>query len=367
MSYDVIEYGEIDLTPEEGQPRTVPRPWAWAVVGTIVGSLLGYLSVVDLTIPATDDLQVPPLTLPAIVAAPSNLDQGPVAPRSAIPGFSQTLWMLVDTDNPRFLRWSPHEPRPFNDNRSVTTVSPRPDASGLAHAEQIDLATGTMLVVTRSPGDYTPDDTVALSLRVSGWAWHATEPLRIAWSEPVEEGTLVHWTSFGPTVDEVLLEGEWRVVGYAERIIVQSGQSLRLIDPEGEEFLVERVAESAPLVVQGIFGGLVYGVHGPDRTMIAVEMLLGNEDRVDWRHPDALRVMEAPESGWGALWFGKSVEVHGPDDTVYTHLTTGEPHWSQDGQFLVFPDGEQVVVFSTLSQHFVELATGHRVLAAWGS
>lgn len=367
MNFDVIEYGEIDLAPDQRQAQSAPRPWAWAVVGAILGTLLGYLSAADLTVPATVASQTPPLTLPTAEAEVANPDRGPVAPRSLIPGFSQTLWVLVDTDNPRLLRWSPHEPRPSTDARSVSTVSVRPDASGLAQAEQIDLATGTMLVVTRSQGDYTRDHTVALSLQVSGWAWHPTEALRIAWSESDGDGTVVRWTSFGPTVGEVRLEGDWHVVAYSDRVIVQSGQSLGLIDPEGTEFFVERVVETSPLAVQGIFGGLVYGVHGPDRTMIAVEMLLGNEDRVDWRHPDAVAILEAPGSGWGALWFGKSVEIHGPDDTVLTHLASGEPHWSQDGQFLVFPDGSDVVVFSTLSQEFVELPTGHQVLAAWGS
>jgi hypothetical protein len=194
----------------------------------------------------------------------------------------------------------------------------------------------------------------------------------------------VKWTSFGPAVRELELEGEWRVVAYGERIIAQSSEfvvqldangnevtvqrdSLALIDPEGEEFLVQRTVDSTPLFVQGIFAGLVYGTHGPARTMVAVEMLLGNEDRVDWRHPDAISILEAPGTGWGVLWFGKSVEIHGPQGTVYTHIATGEPHWSEDGQFLMFPDGNDVVVFHILSRHFGVLPTAQRVVAVWGS
>ena len=35
------------------------------------------------------------------------VEGGPRPPRQVLPGFSQTLWILVDIENPRLLRWSP--------------------------------------------------------------------------------------------------------------------------------------------------------------------------------------------------------------------------------------------------------------------
>ncbi len=366
MSPEVIEYDEVDLALDEVPTSQPPRPWVWAVVGLILGMFFGYVSVADFQ-PTTQVSELPPLTLPAQAAEPAVALSASSQPRVVIPGFSQTLWLLVDPQYPRLLRWSPHEPAPSADTRPVSTLSVRPDASGAAFAEEIPLASGTMLVVTRSPGDYATNYTVPLSLSTTGWAWHTSIARRIAWSEPDGQGTVIRWTSFGPAAGEQRVDGEWQVVAYGERIIAASSQAILLVDPDGDEFLVQRTVETAPLVVQGIFRGLVYGTHGEDRTMVAVEMLLGNEDRVDWRHPDALTILEAPETGWGALWFGRSVEIHGPQGTVYTHLTSGEPHWSRDGQWLIFPDGSDVIVFSILSRRFGTLPTEQRVLAAWGS
>ncbi len=384
MTFEVIEYQEMSLTPEERPESRPPRPWVWAIIGMLLGTFVGFITVADFEVTATQDSSLPPLTLPVEEAAAAAASTGPTQPRLVVTGFNQTLWLLVDADNPRLLRWSPHEPEPSPDIRPVSTLSVRPDASGAAYAEEVPLSTGKMLIVTRAPGDYTANYTVPLSLSATGWAWHTSLARRIAWSEPDGDGTLIKWTSFGPSTDELALEGEWRVVAYGERIIAQASESVMqvdtngnevtvqkdsivLIDPDGEEFLVQRTVDSTPLSVQGIFAGLVYGTHGPDRTMVAVELALGNEDRVNWRHPDALSILEAPETGWGVLWFGKSVEIHGPQGTVYTHVATGEPHWSEDGQFLMFPDGDNVVVFHIISRRFGVLPTAQRVVGVWGS
>lgn len=367
MSYEVIEYGEVDLTPDDRPGPRPPRPWTWAIVGLLLGAFAGFISVADFEPVATGDSTLPPLTLPVSASPEEAASPESSQPRAVIPGFGKTLWLLVDADNPQLLRWSAHEPAPSPDVRPISTTSVQPDASGAAYAEEIPLASGSLLLVTRAPGDYTANYTMPLSLTTTSWVWHATLARRIAWSESDGDETVIKWTSFGPTVGEERLPGKWQVVAYGERIIAQSGLSLLIIDPEGVEFLVERTVPSAPLYVQGIFGGLVYGTFGNPPTMVAVEMLLGNEDRVDWRHPEALAMSEAPETGWGVLWFGKSLEIHGPQGTVYTHIATGEPHWSEDGQFLMFPDGSDVVVFHILSRRFGTLPTERRVMAVWGS
>ncbi len=367
MSFEVIDFDEVDLSLDEASLPRPPRPATWAVVGLVLGIFIGFLSAADFESVASGDSTLPPLTLPSRAAGPTETQLDSTQPRVVIPGFSQTLWLLVDPQNPRLLRWSPHEPAPSPDVRPITTLSVRPDASGAAYAEEIPLASGALLMVTRAPSDYTDNYTMPLSLSVTGWAWHESIARRIAWSEPDADGTVIKWTSFGPTTGELRVEGTWRVAAYGERIVAASSQSVLLIDPDGKEFLVERTVETAPLTIQGIFDGVVYGVHGDADTMVAIELALGNQDRVDWRHPNAISMAEAPLTGWGVLWFGRSVEIHGPQGTVYTHKASGQPHWSEDGQYLMFPDLDDVVVFSILSRRFGTLPTPGRVVEVWGS
>ena len=368
MSYEVIEYEVEDLREERVAPPEPARPWVWAIVGAIVGIVAGYVSVTDLDVVSTPGTTLPPLTLPREAVDEVVADPGSVIPRRIVPGLDQTLWVLVDPSNPRLLRWSPHEDGPSLDQRPVSTVTARPDASGASFAEEVPLAGGRMLVVTRAAGDYAENYTVPLSLNVDGWAWHSSEARRLAWTEPGDGFTQVKWTSFfGPERGELTFEGSWRVVAYAERIVLQGEQSLLLIDPSGEQPIVERTVETPPIRVQGVVDGIAYAVHGPDDTQVAVELALGNKDRIDWRRADAVQISEAPRTGWGALWFGPSVEVHGPDDSVFTHLSSGRPFWSEEGRFLIFPDDELIVVFDTVARRFGELPLDQRVLAVWGS
>ena len=137
MTYDVIEYGELSLTPEERPESRPPRPWVWAIIGLALGTFFGFITVADFEVAATQDSSLPPLTLPVEEAAAAAATTDALEPRLVIPGFSQTLWLLVGADNPRLLRWSPHEPEPSPDIRPVSTLSVRPDASGAAYAEEI--------------------------------------------------------------------------------------------------------------------------------------------------------------------------------------------------------------------------------------
>ena len=368
MSYDVIEYEVEDLHEEPVVVTETPKAWVWAIVGALIGLAAGYISVTDLEAVTTPNTSLPPLTLPREAAAEVAEDSGAVIPRRVVPGFDQTLWVLIDPANPRLLRWSPHEEAPSLDQRPVSTVNVLPDASGATFAEQVPLSTGWMLVVTRAAGDYAENYTVPMSLNVSGWAWHQTEPRRLAWTEQGDGFTQVKWTSFfGPESGELTFEGEWYLAAYADRIVLEGTQSLLLIDPRGEEPIVERTVETAPIRVQGVVNGVAYGVHGPDDTQVAVELNLGNADRVDWRRADALAMAEAPRTGWGSLWFGPSVEAHAPDGVAYTHPSSGRPFWSEEGRFLIFPDGESIIVFDTVARTFGELPLDQRVVAVWGS
>ena len=368
MSYDVIEYEVEELHEELPTVTEPPKPWVWAIVGILLGLTVGYISATDLEAVATPDTSLPPLTLPREAAAEVVDDAGAVMPRRVIPGFDQTLWVLVDPSNPRLLRWSPHLEAPSLDQRPVSTVTAVPDASGATFAEEVPLTSGRMLVVTRAAGDYAENHTVPMSLDVDGWAWHQTEPRRLAWTEPGDGFTQVKWTSFfGPERGELTFEGEWEVVAYDERIVLRGAQSLLLIDPQGDAPIVERTVETAPIRVQGVVDGVVYAVHGPESTQVAVELLLGNADRIDWRRADAIAIAEAPRTGWGSLWFGPSVEVHAPDGIAYSHPSSGEPFWSEEGRFLVFPNGDAIVVFDVVARRFGELPLGQRVLSVWGS
>ncbi|UCG40175.1 MAG: hypothetical protein JSV07_06840 [Acidimicrobiia bacterium] len=368
MSYEVIEYEVEDLHDEAVAIAEPPRPWVWAIVGALIGLAAGYISVTDLEAVTTPETSLPPLTLPREAAAEVDDDTGAVIPRRVVPGLDQTLWVLIDPANPRLLRWSPHLEAPSLDQRPVSTVTAVPDASGATFAEEVPLANGKMLVVTRAAGDFAENYTVPMSLNVDGWAWHQTEPRRLAWTEPGDGFTQVKWTSFfGPESGELTFEGEWKVAAYESRIVVQGEQSLLLIDPSGEQAIVERTVETAPIRVQGVVDGIAYAVHGPDSTQVAVELLLGNQDRVDWRRADAVTMAEAPRTGWGSLWFGPSVEVHAPDGAAFTHPASGQPFWSEEGRFLIFPNGASIVIFDTVARRFGELGLDQRVLAVWGS
>jgi hypothetical protein len=346
--FTVVEY---DSFPIEEDRREAPRrpgsPWQWALVGLVVGVVIGLILTFDLPEPSTEDAG--PLELSgttAIGPEPVAAVRSSETLGQAASGFVGEVHVyLATTEGTAHARVLRQRAEPLIVDRSIDPASV-PDRRGTNLARSVGLGGTTQIEITSSLalGD---GSTIWVGENVTGWAWNRTRGESIAWSESSpaypDAADIHRWVLGGPPKEPITVGGAWRLVDFqGDSAILVSEDQIGVLDLEFGQ-LYARTA-TAPVFVAGIHDGTVLGRAGPDNDSVQIDLLGTYKAAPPWWQPAAGELLADPENGWAVQSYGDTAALVDPVGVTEHVATTALPAWSANRNHLVVPQGSRLVI-----------------------
>lgn len=178
-----IRMDKVTIVGTEDQPDPEPRGRAWLPIGIIGGIAVGLLIATGAQ-QNSPDPNTPPSTIPEVavpptvpttttVLAPSRLD-------ILVDGYEGTLY-LAGFRNDQGVLWR------WESRTGTALVIDIPERMRSADFNSSRVRIAAAALSTVSPGWNlwvgTPENAEPIALSMTSWAWHATDPGRIAWIE----------------------------------------------------------------------------------------------------------------------------------------------------------------------------------------
>lgn len=362
------------------RPESEPRPqgplWFWLIVGFVIGLGLAVVYfTAGSTIPEdiTEEVSFPDADRPEESIddlTPATVEETPRESETegvgeAVEGFPDTLVAAtqVGASHMSLLTWPVSGPPHLDALPGFATASVKFDESGRSLAMTSPMADSTLGLLSVG----TTPRLRPLATDVSGYAWHDSEPGRLAYTR-VDDGEWELW-SIDPSLEPELVTrgvgidggvvtwGEW---GYA----IQQEGMVRLLTPAGEFKATStgRALDSNSegwIVVSDAGLKLVSSGGGVNRLEVDLDDL--GEIEMASFSPDNTKLVVVGGAGHLIVPLDESGEL------IHAPVTSGFPRlaWSSDSRFVISPWIRGVIIIDTeLNGRSQTYLTRHVVVAA---
>ena len=374
------------------RPRPKPRPRAgWLVGGLLIGLLVGYVFSPSLD-RGVSGSGAESETGVGLLDGPSSAEPI-IALGARIPNFAGSLVATVGVRDFELLIWPADVAVPESINIGGATSPAGPntspiiwDASGSAYAFLRNLDGSETVLYVGSEAEYVP-----LVRRVMWFAWHATEPSRLAWTVASDGGVgqqlfvaEVAGSASSEPVPSVTVPATERLVAWDETGFVLGfrdglgGEWIRRIDGTGRE--IGR-ARGTLVAMRGNGELLLTRRADGDSSFYQADPTLGALTALQWAPPEAVgRVRPATWASDGRIAFIARdersnvwrLEIYEPDgESSAVQELPGQVwdvRWSPDGRFVVMPGfdnrggrGHSVFAYDSLEALLYEIEFDDRV------
>jgi len=353
---------------------TAERPlWSWAVIGALIGLLIGVLATTELTAPQLVADEATPLTLPT-----DWPDEFAASPSVVFGAQPVRLTVVKDEGGVHSMHvWLTQAAEAFViDGMPLAASTPIPDAANNHYLISGELGDATALFAGWEQFSTAAGRIPTLiSSKASGFVWHDSVEGYFSWTNILDDGTTELASRYitAPPIPTLTIDGEWSLVWTAKQPsnpgttsvihVLQGLEELLILDQDGVE--LGRVGIPANSIIEGVVSGTILG-HDLRGIDFAINFEGTPVELPVWRTVPGNLVTTNRDESWIATWDGEQVQIVNVDNTIWRSMDAiSRPYWSNTGRYLTITQADQVVIFDITTADFSIIKPEGLLVTAW--